>query len=150
MIIKSTNTLLLALFLLTACGSNDNQQGAMNVTDMTERAPAADFTAASPAPGFIHTVFFWLREDITDAERAAFLADLNKLRTIDVIQTAHVGRPAGTPREVVDNSYDYAWIVHFNNAADQDAYQEHPVHLQFVEAQEEAWTRVQVYDTVVD
>ena len=150
MITKSTTTLLLALLLLAGCGGSEKEPGTMGTTNRNEGAPAAATITPSTPPGFVHTVFFWLREDITDAEREAFLAYLNKLKTIEVIRTAYIGRPAGTPREVVDNTYDYAWIVHFDNAADQDAYQVHPVHLQFVEAQQSAWTRVQVYDTVVE
>ncbi|MEL6922907.1 MAG: Dabb family protein, partial [Bacteroidota bacterium] len=72
------------------------------------------------------------------------MRDLSKCPTI---HKWHYGKPAGTPRDVVDNTYDYAWIVHFKNAADQDVYQDEPIHHLFVERYADLWERVQVYDT---
>ena len=98
--------------------------------------------------GFIHTVFFWLKEDATEMEHLAFIKALEVMKTIKTIQHATIGKPANTPRDVVDNSYDYAWIAHFKNAEDQDAYQVDPIHLAFVKSQSHIWTKVQVYDTL--
>jgi hypothetical protein len=58
-----------------------------------------------------------------------------------------VGEPAGTPREVVDNSYTVCLAATFASKEDQDIYQDHPIHQQYVEDNQDKWTRVQVYDS---
>ena len=97
-------------------------------------------------PGFIHNVFFWLKEGTSQEERASFLKDLKRLSKINTVRSLFVGTPAGTPRNVVDNSYDFALIVHLDDAKGHDAYQVDPIHDEFVAAQSKVWTKVQVYD----
>ncbi len=97
-------------------------------------------------PGFIHMVYFWLKSGVTDADREAFhkgVADLSKCRTV---LDAFVGPPALTPRDVVDNTYDYALLVFFQNKEDHDAYQNDPDHHRFIEEYRDLWLKVQVYD----
>jgi quinol monooxygenase YgiN len=60
----------------------------------------------------------------------------------------HVGTPAGTPREVVDNAYGVALVIEFADAAAHDVYQDHPDHHRFIAACSPLWSRVQVYDSV--
>ena len=78
---------------------------------------------------FIHTVFFWLNDTVTEEEKIEFECSLEKLVTVPGIISFYYGKPAGTPRDVVNNSYDYVWIVHFSDAAYHNIYQAHPVHL---------------------
>jgi len=97
---------------------------------------------------FVHTVFFWLVDE-TMPTRGKFVTEVMKyLKEIDVIKTRHLGRPAGTDREVVDNSYSYCMIVTFDSEEEHDIYQEHPAHQQFIENASSLWTRVQVYDSI--
>ncbi len=98
---------------------------------------------------FIHTVFFWFNEGVTEEEAKQFEQGLMKLSTCPSIQAFHYGKAAGTPRAVVDNSYNYAWILHFETAKAQDEYQVDPIHQEFVELYKHLWARVQVYDTIV-
>jgi len=108
---------------------------------MTEKEiPENDIT-------FIHTVFFWMNDTVTGEERAEFEKGLNKLGTVPQIRNYFYGRPAGTDREVVDNSWDYSWIVHFSSAEDQNTYQTHPIHLEFIKKYQPLWKEVKVYDT---
>ena len=94
-----------------------------------------------------HTVFFWLRADLTSAERTEFEAALRTLLTIPGASRALIGRPAATPkREVIDDSYDFALELDFPSLAVQDLYQAHPVHAAFVESQSAKWHRAKVYD----
>lgn len=97
---------------------------------------------------FIHSVYFWLKEDISDAERAEFLRGAQLLLGVDTIVRGHIGTPATTRRVVIDSSYDYALVFEFADQAGQDTYQEHPIHLQFVADCAQYWTRVLVYDSV--
>ena len=98
---------------------------------------------------FIHTVFFWLKEGISDADKAKFIAGVKTLGGIETVSKFYFGPPAMTPRGVVDNSYDYAINVHFTDKAAHDVYQDVPVHHKFVEDCKDLWERVQVYDNLV-
>ncbi len=92
----------------------------------------------------VHSVFFWLKPT---SDRPAFRREVEKLAGIPGLLACHVGVPAPTPhRPVIDASYDLALTVILRDLAAHDAYQEHPLHLAFLAACKERWTRVQVYD----
>ena len=90
---------------------------------------------------FVHTVFFWFNEGFTAEQRTKFEEELGKLAKCESIDEVWYGKAAMTPRDVVDNSYDYAWICHFKNRADQDIYQVDPIHLAFIEQCKAYWKR---------
>jgi hypothetical protein len=48
----------------------------------------------------------------------------------------------------VDSSFSASEILFFDDVAGQDAYQEHPIHKQFVADCSHLWERVVVYDAV--
>lgn len=105
----------------------------------------------TPKPGLIHTVFFWLKEDLDDAQKAKFKTGVQSLSQIKHIQTFYLGPAAKTEeRGVVDNSYSMALICQFAQPADQEAYQIDPIHLKFVEDCKDLWDRVVVYDSLVE
>ena len=82
---------------------------------------------------FVHSVYFWLVDE-TMPTRGKFVTEvLGYLKEIEVIRTRHLGRPAGTDREVVDNSYSYCMIVTFDSSEDHDIYQDHEAHQRFIE-----------------
>lgn len=94
----------------------------------------------------VHSVYFWLKPELTPAQRAGFAEALESLRAIPMA-ALYVGRPAPlAPRPVVDTSYDYAITCLFSDAAAHDAYQVHPVHQAFVALGKPLWARVQIYD----
>lgn len=94
-----------------------------------------------------HTVFFWLRPDLTDAQRTHFEQSLKSLLAIPGSERAIVARPSTTSaRPVLDHSYDYALELDFADVAAHDIYQEHPIHEAFIAGCKPLWVRVQVYD----
>jgi len=98
----------------------------------------------------IHSVFFWFKADADAARVAEFEAGLRRLTGVEQIQQAYFGKPAQTQaRPVIDASYDWALIVHFASIADHDAYQDHPLHTEFVERFSATWEQVRVYDAAV-
>ena len=102
-------------------------------------------------PGLIHSVFFWLKEDLSEEDREAFLAGVESLRAVSTVKQMYVGPVAPTEeRNVIDNTYSTALICHFDNVAGQDAYQIDPIHLKFVEDHKDKWTKVVVYDNLVE
>jgi len=97
-------------------------------------------------PGFVHSVYFWLHEGTSAEDRAAFHKGVEALTKCKTIQQAFIGPPAGTPREVVDNTYEIALLVFFKNKEDHDAYQVDPDHDLFINSFKHLWARVQIYD----
>lgn len=96
---------------------------------------------------FVHTVLFWLKEDASESQRRQLIDDCKSLLgSISTVQFLAVGKPAGTPRDVVDNSYGVGLVVHFADEAGHDYYQEAEKHLEFIERNRDTWQRVQVYD----
>jgi hypothetical protein len=96
----------------------------------------------------IHAVYFWLRSDLTPAERANFVAEVRKLSAIRTVEKLYVGGPATiAKREVTDRSFDVALTIVFRDGPAHDAYQVDPVHLAFVEGNKASWTRVQIFDS---
>ena len=96
----------------------------------------------------IHAVFFWLKPDLSAAERANFRAEVKKLAAIPTIDRIFVAAPAQiAKRDVTDRSFDVALTILFADGPAHDAYQVDPVHLAFVAGNKESWTKVQVYDS---
>ena len=96
----------------------------------------------------IHAVFFWLRPDLTPAQRADFLAEVRKLSSVKTIEKIYVGTPAKVAeRSVTERSFDVALTIVFRDGPGHDVYQVDPVHLAFVERNKASWTKVVVYDS---
>ena len=99
--------------------------------------------------GFVHVVYFWLKSGLAVEEVARFESALKLMvEESEFAVTGHVGKPAGTDREVVDNSYDYCLIVTFEDAAGHQAYQGEAPHDRFRLVAEELAERVQIYDSM--
>ncbi|MCX7044389.1 MAG: Dabb family protein [Candidatus Sumerlaeota bacterium] len=98
---------------------------------------------------FIHTVYFWLMPRTTNEAREQLVNDCREyLGKIPTVRHLWAGRPAMTPREVVDNSYGVGLTVILDDAQAHEVYQDHPLHLEFIKRNKEHWARVQVYDFV--
>jgi hypothetical protein len=96
---------------------------------------------------FVHFVLFWMKPGSTDAERAKLIQDSKDyLGKIPTVKHLWVGKPAMTPREVVDNSYDVGLCVVLDDSAGHDVYQIHELHKDFIARNKDRWDRVQIYD----
>ena len=96
----------------------------------------------------VHAVYFWLKPELTEAQRAEFRRGVESLAGVKSIEKAYIGQPAATEkRPVIDASYHVALIVLCKDVAAQNAYQVDPLHLAFVEKFKAYWTRVQIYDS---
>lgn len=95
----------------------------------------------------VHTVLFWLKKDLSQAQQDAFRAGLETLLDIPAVEAAFIGTPAGTPvRPVIDTTYSYMLTVLLQDVAAHDAYQDDPIHLAFVDKHKVDWDRVQIFD----
>lgn len=99
----------------------------------------------------VHHVFFYLKHPDSETDKQALKDGLKTLEAIPQVKKLLIGEPASTlKREVVVNDWHVSEIIYFDNAADQDAYQSHPVHKKFVEDCQHLWEKVVVYDTRLD
>ena len=97
---------------------------------------------------FIHTVYFWLKDNLTEEQENEFIRGMNSLTTIESVHQGYTGVPADTNREIIDRSYSHALILVFADQAAHDLYQTHPVHDRFRETCERFWRKVLIYDSV--
>lgn len=121
---------------------------AMTTNVFAQQEAQSAETEVEQEGAFVHTVFFWLEDGDSEADRQALYEGLQTLKEISEIQQAYIGVPAPTNRSVIDRSYDYSITFVFEDQEAQDAYQEHPIHEQFVEEYSHLWQRVLVYDAV--
>jgi hypothetical protein len=95
----------------------------------------------------VHTVFFWLKPELTATQRAEFRRGVETLTQIKAVEKVYIGKPAATEkRPVIDDSYDIGLTVICKDTAAEKAYQVDPLHLAFVANFKTFWTRVQIYD----
>jgi len=95
----------------------------------------------------VHTVYFWLKPELTAQQRAEFRKGVESLGTIPAVVQIFVGTPAATTkRPIIDDSYSVALTVVVKDVAGHDAYQVDPIHLKFVETFKTFWNKVQIYD----
>lgn len=95
----------------------------------------------------IHSVFFWLKTEVSAEQRASFFEGLESLGGIEALAGFYVGTPAATAkRAVIDDSYDYAITCLLPDVAALDAYQVHALHQAFLATHREKCSRVQIYD----
>lgn len=94
-------------------------------------------------------MFFWLKNPDSKEDLAKLLAGLRTLGGVESVRGLHIGVPASTEkRAVVDASYSASELLFFDDVAGQNAYQEHPIHKQFIADCAHLWDRVIVYDAV--
>jgi hypothetical protein len=95
----------------------------------------------------VHTVYFWLKPELTAAQRADFRRGVESLGGIKAVDKIYVGTPANTERRpIIDSSYSVALTVLCKDVKAHDAYQVDPIHLAFINSFKTFWNRVQIYD----
>lgn len=95
----------------------------------------------------VHTVLFWLRKDLDDAQLTSFQDGLENLKLIESAAAVYIGSPSKTPeRPVIDDSYDFCLTVVLEDIAAHDAYQAHPRHQEFIKTFSSFWKEVKIYD----
>jgi len=95
-----------------------------------------------------HCVYFWLKKDLSEADRETFERELKLVTKINYLAHAWVGKSADVPpRPVCDQSFDWSLIVQFKKNADHDFYQTDCAdHKRFVETCKTFWSKVIIYD----
>jgi len=98
---------------------------------------------------FIHHVYFWMKAGAPASATDQLIDDcLAYLGKVPGVRQISAGRPAMTPREVVDNSYGVALAVTLDDVAGHEVYQVHDLHLQFIARNKQNWDHVKIYDYI--
>src|SRR5260221_3001869 len=96
---------------------------------------------------FSHIVIFWTNSADPTAIDQLLEGAERFLRPIPGILSFHAGKMVSSHRPVVDQTYQVALNVTFAVKAPQDAYQVHPLHIEFVQkVLKPLVTKVLVYD----
>ena len=82
---------------------------------------------------FSHIVVFWTDPNQPQAADDLVAGAHKLLKSIPGVVKMHVGKMVPSHRPVVDQTYQVALNVIFNDKKAQDEYQIHPLHLEFVE-----------------
>ena len=99
--------------------------------------------------GFIHCVYFWLKNPSDASDRLNFERLLKKfISSSEFVKSAHIGTMAASNRDVVDSTYTYCLIAAFDDKNSQDKYQEEPAHIEFIRNAGALWEKVVVYDSL--
>jgi hypothetical protein len=95
----------------------------------------------------VHHVFFWLKNPDSIEDRDKLVEGIKTLAKVETVRKLHVGIKAATKkREVVDTSWDVSELIFFDDLTGQQAYQNHPIHQDFVKNYSHLWSKVVVYD----
>jgi hypothetical protein len=96
----------------------------------------------------VHTVFFYLKSDLSGELREDFRRQVATLGEISTVSSFYLGTPAPVPpRPIIDRTYDFGITCVFKDVAAHDAYQVDPIHKVFIDDCKDRWARVQIYDT---
>ncbi|MGE4285311.1 MAG: Dabb family protein [Phycisphaerae bacterium] len=94
----------------------------------------------------VHSVYFWLKKDVTDEQRAFFKTCLDRLKNVEEAVAVYTGSPSTTNRPVIERSYDFALTLVFKDMPAHDAYQVSPPHKQFLKDCSAMFDRLVIYD----
>ncbi|MBI1841259.1 MAG: Dabb family protein [Verrucomicrobia bacterium] len=96
---------------------------------------------------FSHVVIFWTDPKNPNAADELIAGAHQYLKPIPGVLHYHIGKMVGSPRPVVEQTYQVALNLAFPSKKAQDDYQTHPLHLEFVEKVfKKHCARVVVYD----
>ena len=95
---------------------------------------------------FIHSVYIWFKEGVTQEQKDALAQASIKLTEIKGVLAVYDGIPAATFRATVERSYDYALVIHMKDLATHDAYQTDPIHLDLLKNYSSLWQKVMITD----
>ena len=97
---------------------------------------------------FIHSVYFWLRNDLSSDELLTYREGLQSLIDIENVALGYIGQPASTDRPIIDSTFSYSLVLIFDGQENHDLYQDDPVHEKFRVNCGDFWEKIVIYDQV--
>ena len=99
----------------------------------------------------IHHVYFTLKNPDSVEDKQMLKEGLQSLAAIEEVRHLIIGEPAPTfDRGVVASDWHISEVIYFDSVAAQDAYQVDPIHQLFVTNYSHLWSKVVVYDILID
>src|SRR5690606_36534709 len=99
-LIKMKNLKFLFFLLILSACSDAGLQNKMTELEKELSETKTKLTEAMAAneknPGLIHNVFFWLKPNLSEAEKASFLKGVKSLAAISTVRKCYIGPPAST------------------------------------------------------
>jgi hypothetical protein len=97
----------------------------------------------------VHHAIFWLKNPGSMEDRDKLVSGVKTLSKIETVRELRVGIVANTEkRDVVDKSWGVSELMFFSDLAGQAAYQNNPIHLDFIKNYSHLWEKVVVYDAI--
>ena len=96
---------------------------------------------------FLHNVTYWLRPDLTPAEKEIFFAGIADLMKLRSVKQAWFGPRAGDDPHA-DQTFDYCLVLDLRDAAGHDDFQIDPEHQRIRDTIGGSWSRLLIYDVV--
>jgi hypothetical protein len=95
---------------------------------------------------FLHNVLYWLKPDLTQEERANFLAGIEDLKRLKSVRAAWFGTPSLHGEAIADRTYTHAIVMDLGDAAGHDAFQVDPEHDAIRKRIGNSWNKILIYD----
>jgi hypothetical protein len=110
-------------------------------------SPAAGQPAHGPGH-FVHCVFFTCKPGTPETEVNSLISDTESMlaRIPSVRQIDSGRRDARMQRDVNETEYTVGLVVYFDDKAGHDLYNDHPLHIEYVNKHMGHWTNVVIYD----
>lgn len=97
----------------------------------------------------VHSVYFFLKPELTAEQRADFRKGLETLKAIRSATAVYIGSPAPVAeRPVLEKGYSFGLTVLFEDMPAHDNYQIDPLHKAFLDTFRGHWAKVVVFDTL--
>lgn len=146
------NLFFLLLFggFITSCSNAENPALQKEITNLKNQITEMKSSAKNSEARFVHVVYFWLKKDMTEEQTAKFYEGVKTLGEIKDVINFRLGKAAGTPRDVVDNTYDAMIIVECADAEGHEAYQVDAIHDKFREDCGTFFEKIQIYDSLME
>jgi hypothetical protein len=128
---------------------------ALALTGCAEETTSSQRTVTQTAPPpehgpavFVHVVFFDAKPDTPDAVLDEMVADAHRiLGKIPSVRTIASGRrDARMQRDLNDTDFTVGLVIHFDDKAGHDLYNDHELHQQYVAKYKDYFAKVRVFD----
>ncbi|BCX46806.1 stress responsive barrel domain protein [Haloferula helveola] len=103
-----------------------------------------------PKPGTVdHVVIFWLKRPGNGDDKERLHAAAGQLEAIPGVLAVRHGNVIASDREIVDDSFDLAYIITFDSVESLRAYDPHPIHAKLAaEVARPLCRKILVYDVI--
>ena len=108
------------------------------------------FATGCAQPRYVHAVFFTFKEGTPPNEMDALVKDsIEQLSKIPSVRKIDSGpRDTQAVRGVNVTDFDIGLVVYFDDKAGYDLYEDHPIHVDYVQKHRENWSQVRVFDFI--